>query len=228
MNKLTPAMERAMHQLTGTTTGRIVSGEGVALVTARALHRRGLAHLETDAQGKRWNLVLVEPAVREISDEQLQEMSRDESAILTPLTPVHRYRVRRYAHIRMAQADPGRVYASDDTMYIAVLHVRADRTYRWQTGAISERAYMQDRDLAGEQWKAAGRTPVDVWEILDRHRNAVMVVPGSSREDAHAQAGSLIEADPVGYREVVDGYGSRRLTLAELTQYLRRNGLAHL
>lgn len=225
MTKLTPAMERALDRLTGTPDGKIRSTDKTVKVnTARALHARGLAYLDTDFSDGRWELILIEPQVQEIGDEQLQEMTSEEQRILTPLTPAARYRVRRHAHIRMTQLSQSAPYSREALSYTAALHVRADLTYKWKSGAITEGAYRQDPDLAGVQWKAARSAVVNAWEITTGGGQRVMVVSATTREQARTLAEVLIQGDPVGYRELVPGYATRRLRLGELTDHLRNEG----
>lgn len=224
MDKLTPAMQRAMDKLTGTVKGRLRKGDGVAIQTARALHRRGLAYLEGDNTS--WDLVLIELEVREITDQQLGEaliekrgMTLDEADMLRPLAPADRYRALRHAHIARETYGKGELavqYGDAGHSRAAVLSNRVRVVLQWKTGKISDREYSNHRNLAGEQFKSARSYVTDVWYIGTGFGEAVLTVQAVDGHTARAAADKAIAADPVGYADLVKGYGTRRLTLGDL------------
>lgn len=224
MDKLTPAMRRAMDKLTGTTAGRLRKGDGVALQTARALHRRGLAYLEGDNTS--WDLVLIEPEVREITDQQLGEaliekrgMTLEEADMLRPLAPQDRYRALRHAHIARETYGKGELavqYGDAGHSRAAVLANRVRLVLQWKTFKITDREYAKHRNLAGEQFKSARDYVTDVWYIGTGHGEGALVLRAVNAHAARVAADEAIAADPVGYAALTKGYGMRRLTLGEL------------
>lgn len=216
MKKLSPAMEAAMDQLTGTTSGKIHRGQGVAYRTARALAARELVYLEGD--GEMWTMVLIEPEVQEITDAALEDMGAGEAELLRPLSPARRYRALRHAHIDLALSGIDRAagFAGHIQSRSEALRQRVDLVLAWQRGRITDRQYGQYIDYAGTQWKSAREHVTDIWYIGTGYGEAVLTVEAASRTAAHAQADKIIAADPVGYRELVQGYGSRRITVGQL------------
>lgn len=230
MDKLTPAQQRAMDQLTGTLHGQVRKGNGIQLSTARVLHRLGLAYLiENYFSDGSWLLALVEPQVQEITDDQLLELSVEEASLLAPLSPARRYRALRHAHIARKTYGEGELAVSHGdagTSRAAVLRNRVAMVTAWQEGRMSDREYGRYLDLAGRQWKAARETVTNRWNIGRSWGEPVLVVEATSRDEAHAKAQKIIDADPVGYAGMEDGrFGSRRLTVQEAVD-ARRLALA--
>lgn len=226
MDKLTPAQQRAMDQLTGTLDGRIAKGQGVRLATARVLHRLGVAHLiENYREDGTWVLVLVEPQVREITDAQLSEalvekrmVTLGEADLLRPLAPADRYRALRHAHIAREAYGKGPLavqYGDAGTSRAAVLANRVALVLSWKSGKTSDRQYGEHRDLAGEQFKASRNVPTNLWAVGTGYGEAVLTVEAPSAQEAEGKARAAIEADPVGYRELVNGFGMRRMTVQD-------------
>lgn len=215
--RLTPVMERAMDQLTGTTSGKIHRGQGVAVRTARALADRGLVYLEED--GKNWTMVLIEPEVQEITDADLENLVEEEARVLRPLTPKDRYRALRHAHIARETWGKGVLainYGDASQSRAAVLANRVGAVLAWKRGEMSDRQYSQHRDLAGEQWKAAREYVTDTWSVAERSGRHAFSVEAATREDAIAEAARIISADQVGYAELLKGYGTRRMNLGDV------------
>lgn len=217
--KLTPAQERALDQLRGTLHGKVRKGNGIQLATARVLHRLGLAYLDERAfENGDWLLVLVEPEVQEITDEQLLELPVAEASLLAELDPKRRYRAARHAHIvarHFAQKDIDAGYPQLARTYLEALRERVGIVQGWQQGRISDREYSRFLDLAGQQWKAARETPTNVWHFGTGWGEPLLVVEAFTAEEAEAKADKIIAADPVGYKELVNGYGRGRRTVQQ-------------
>lgn len=231
--KLTGPQERALDQLKGTLHGQVRKGSGIQLATARVLHRLGLAYLiENYFSDGSWLLVLVEPEVQEITDDQLLELSVEEASLLAPLDPKRRYRALRHAHIARKTYGEGELavsYGDTGTSRAAVLRNRVALVTGWQEGRISDREYGRYLDLAGKQWKAAREVVTNLWNIGRSWGEGVLVVEATSRDEAHAKASKIIDADPVGYREMTGGrFGSRRLTVQEAVDARRLAAAAAL
>lgn len=221
---LSPAMRRAMDQLTGTLTGRLSKGEGVTLGTAKALERRDLVHLERKAGGK-WDMVLVEPEVQEITDAQLAALDAEEAEVLRPLDPARRYRALRHAHIARETYGKGPLgvqYGDTGESRLAVLRNRVRAVLAWQTGELPDREYGRLRDLAGEQWKAARNYVTDVWYIGTGWGEAVLTVVAPTTEEAERIAAERIKGNPEKYVALSKGFGRRRMTVGELVADRRR------
>jgi hypothetical protein len=219
MKKLSPAMTAAMDQLTGTLDGKIRKGSGVRVGTARALHRRGLAYLDERAfSNGDWVLVLVEPEVREISDDQLLELPVAEAALLAPLAPGYRYRAARHAHIvvrHFGEKDAAAGYPQLARTYLEALRERVGIIQSWQQHRLTDREYSKYLDLAGNQWKSARTTPTNTWHIGTGWGEPVLVVEAYTGEEMQAKASEMIAADPVGYKELLKGFGSIRCTVQQ-------------
>lgn len=217
--KLTPAMAKAMDQLTGTLRGQVRKGEGTTLGTARALHRRGLAFLiEPYYANGDWLLVLVEPEVQEIADEGLLELPVAEASLLAPLTPRQRYRALRHAHIMSrhhAQRDIDAGYPQLAQSRVQSLAHRVALVRAWQAHEITDRQYGRYTDYAGEQWVAARTQATNLWNIGTGWGEPLLVVEATTSEEAEATAKAAILADPVGYKELTGSFGRRRLTVQE-------------
>lgn len=221
---LSPAMARAMDELTGTLTGRLHKGEGVTLTTAKALVRRDLAFLDRHPDGT-WTLVLIEPEVQEISDAQLAALDEEEAEVLRPLDPHRRYRALRHAHIaRRSWGEGNSALAHGDAgeSRLAVLRNRVRAVLAWQAGELSDREYGQRYDLAGSQWKLARNYVTDVWYIGTGWGEAVLTVVAPDRTEAERIAAEQIKADPDAYPGVTESFGSMRVTLGELVADRRR------
>lgn len=216
---LSPSMGEALDQLTGTPNGQVRKGGGITVQTARALHRRGLAFLvENHYTNGDWLLVVVEPEVQEVTDEGLLDLPVAEAALLAPLDPKRRYRAQRHAHIvaALGQADVAAGYPTLAQTYLQALEQRVGHVVLWQTGVLSDRQYGRFTDHAGAQWKAAREVPTGTWYAGTGWGEAVLTVEAPEYDAAHAAASDVIAADPVGYRELIHGFGLRRLTVGEL------------
>lgn len=218
--QLTPHMHEALSFLRGTLHGKVRKGSGILTGTARALVRRGLAYLdETAFENGDWLLVLVEPQVQEITDDQLADLPLEEAALLEPLSPARRYRALRHAHIvaqHLGDRDRAAGYPQLAQTRVEALEQRVSQVLAWQEGRITDREYGRFTDYAGKQWKAAREVPTNTWYVGTGWGEAVLTVEAPEYEAAHAAAAKLIAADPVGYRELVHGFGTRRLTVGEL------------
>lgn len=213
---LTPAQERAMDGLTGHPRGQLRKGQGVQLSTARVLHRLGLAYLDERAfDNGDWLLTLVEPVRQTIEDEELLELDVEEAALLAPLEPKRRYRALRHAHI------VSRFYAEQDRAagYPQLAKTRPEALrevipamLHWASARPGSTRFL---DMAGRQWKAAREAATNVWNIGRSWGEPLLVVEAITREEAHAKAEAIVADDPVGYKELVGGFGSRRLTVQE-------------
>lgn len=219
MKKLTPAMDRAMDKLTGTERGQLRRGQGVTIQTARALHERGLAYLvERYYENGDWLLVVVEPEVQEVTDAQLTELLPEEAALLAPLDPKRRYRARRHAHIvatALGDRDRAAGFPQLAQSYLQALAERVRLVTAWQAGELSDAEYGRYLDYAGRQWKSARTQVTNLWNIGTGYGEGVLVVEAVEAEEAVAKATAIIKADPVGYKELVKGFGRRRLTVQE-------------
>lgn len=216
---LTPAMARALDQLQGALHGKVRKGNGIAVGTARALHRRGLAYLdETAFENGDWLLTLVEPETQVITDEGLAELPAEEAALLAPLDPRRRYRALRQAHIiarHFGDKDRAAGFPQLAQGRTEALAQRVQIVLAWQEGRLSDREYSRYSDYAGKQWKAARETPTNVWFFGKGHGEPLLVLEAATAEEAEAKADRIIAADPVGYRELTGGYGRRRITVKE-------------
>lgn len=219
MDKLTPAQDRALDQLRGTLHGKVRKGAGIQLATARVLHRLGLAYLDETAFGNGdWLLTLVEPEVQEITDAGLEDMPYVVAGLLRGLDPARRYRAARHAHIvssHFAESDRAVGYPQLARTFAEALAERVRLVLAWQAGEISDRQYGQHVDLAGQQWKAARQAPTNTWNAGKGWGEALLTVEAATYEEAHALVEQTVAADPVGYRELVPGFGLKRLTVQE-------------
>jgi len=217
--QLTPTMQAAMDQLTGTLRGKVRKGQGITTQTARALHRRNVAFLiESYYENGDWLLVLVEPEVQEIADDQLPGLPVAEAALLAPLDPRSRYRAQRHAHIvatELADADRAAGYPNLAQTHLEALGFRVRQVAAWKSGEFTDRHFSQYTDYAGLQWKAARTQVTNLWNIGTGYGEAVLVVEATTSDEAEAKAKALITADPVGYAELTKSFGRRRLTVQE-------------
>lgn len=216
---LTPAMQRAMDQLTGTLRGQVRKGEGIRTQTARALHRRGAAFLiEPYYDNGDWLLVIVEPEEQRLTDEDLLELDPEEAAVLAELDAVRRYRALRHAHIvsrHFAERDVAAGYPQLARTRLEALRERVRVVAAWRRMEISDREYGKYTDHAGQQWKWARTQATNLWNIGTGYGEGLLVVEATTTEEAEAKATAAIKADPVGYRELLESFGRRRLTVQE-------------
>ena len=216
MDKLTPAQARALDQLQGTLHGKVRKGNGIHLRTARVLHALGLAYLDERAfENGDWLLILVEPVRQTIEDAELLDLPVAEAALLAPLDPKRRYRALRHAHIvsrHMAQRDIDAGYPQLAQTRPEALRQTIPAMLHWANARPGSVKFL---DLAGKQWRAARDAATNVWHIGTGWGEAVLVVEAVTEDEARAKADAAIAADPVGYRELVKGYGKRRLTVRE-------------
>jgi hypothetical protein len=219
MNKLTPAQDRALDQLRGTLHGKVRKGAGIQLATARVLHRLGLAYLDETAFGNGdWLLTLVEPVTQEITDEDLLALDPDEATVLWELDAARRYRALRHAHIaasHFGDADRAAGYPQLARTRLQALRERVHLVSAWRRMEISDRQYGQHVDLAGQQWKAARETPTNTWNAGKGWGEGLLTVEAATYDEAYALVEKTVAADPVGYRELVGGFGLKRLTVQE-------------
>lgn len=216
MDKLTPAQARALDQLQGTLHGKVRKGNGIHLRTARVLHALGLAYLDERAfENGDWLLILVEPVRQTIEDAELLDLPVAEAALLAPLDPKRRYRALRHAHIvsrHMAQRDIDAGYPQLAQTRPEALRQTIPAMLHWANARPGSVKFL---DLAGKQWRAARDAATNVWHIGTGWGEAVLVVEAITEGEAAAKADAAIAADPVGYRELVKGYGKRRLSVRE-------------
>lgn len=225
MDKLTPAQDRALDKLRGTLHGKVRRGQGIQISTARALHRRGLAYLDECAfENGDWLLTLVEPVVQEITDAELEDMPYVVAGLLRGLDPKRRYRAARHAHIvssHFAESDRAAGYPQLARTFTEALAERVRLVLAWQAGEITDREYGQHMDLAGRQWKAARETPTNTWNIGRGWGEGLLVVEAVTEAEAQRKAEAAVQADPVGYKELLRGFGKRRLTVQEWAEARR-------
>jgi hypothetical protein len=212
--KFTAPQQAAMDLLTGQLDGRLHSGSGVRLTTARALARQGLAWLEEHSAASTWTLVLIEPETQEITDAELHALPSAEADLLRPLDTRRRYRALRHAHIAFSGYGPGaplgtnygaRTRAETLGQVISLMLAWAESNGRDTTF----------NDLAGRQWKSARNHVLDVWEVVSGSGNAVFLVDASTREEAQVLAQNRIAGEPTAFPQLSRGYGFRRQTLGK-------------